>query len=113
MSAKVGLFHPQTGDRQSQETFLAPSADKKPLNYDKECSNHHPYQSPLSNGIDLQQDKLVSNIYKNLPRNDKVRLIYSKSGQRQGQETFLAPYVDKHTYNSDTELSNQNPSKSP
>ena len=33
--------HPQSGDSQSQETFLAPSADKQTRNYDTECSNHH------------------------------------------------------------------------
>ena len=29
-----------------QEMFLATSADKQTLNYDTECSNHHPSQSP-------------------------------------------------------------------
>ena len=36
------LPHPQSGDSQDQETFLAPSADKKTCNYDTECSNHYP-----------------------------------------------------------------------
>ena len=42
----VGLPHPQSGDSQDQETFLAPSADKQTSNYDTESSNHHapPYQ---------------------------------------------------------------------
>ena len=35
----VRLPHPRSGDRQGQETFLAPSADKETCNYDKECSN--------------------------------------------------------------------------
>ena len=30
----VGLPHPQSVDRQGQETFLAPSADKQTCNYD-------------------------------------------------------------------------------
>ena len=38
--------HPQSRDSQGQETFLAPSPDKQTSNYDKECSNHHPSQSP-------------------------------------------------------------------
>ena len=40
------VTHPQSGDSQGQETVLAPSADKKTSNYDTECSNHHPFQSP-------------------------------------------------------------------
>ena len=42
VNALVRLPHPQSGDSQGQETFLAPSADKKTRNYDTECSNHHP-----------------------------------------------------------------------
>ena len=30
-------------DSQGQETFLAPSIDNQTCNYDKECSNHHPF----------------------------------------------------------------------
>ena len=37
----VRLLHPRSGDRQGQETFLTPSADKQTRNYDIECSNHH------------------------------------------------------------------------
>ena len=33
----VGLPHPQSGDSQGQETFLAPYADKQIRNYDTEC----------------------------------------------------------------------------
>ena len=43
----VRLPHPWSGDRQGQETFLAPSADKQTRNYDTECSNHHPSLSTL------------------------------------------------------------------
>ena len=35
----VRIPHPRSGDRQGQETFLAPSADKQTCNYDIECSN--------------------------------------------------------------------------
>ena len=41
-NAIVRLPHPQSGDSQGQETFLASSADKQTHNYDTECSNHHP-----------------------------------------------------------------------
>ena len=33
----VRLPHPRSGDSQDQETFLAPSADKKTHNYDAAC----------------------------------------------------------------------------
>ena len=42
----IRLPHPRSGDSQGQETFLAPSADKQTCNYNTECSNHHPSQSP-------------------------------------------------------------------
>ena len=42
VNAIVRLSHPQNGDSQGQETFLAPPADKQTCNYDTECSNHHP-----------------------------------------------------------------------
>ena len=44
--AIVRLPYPWSGDIQGQEKFLAPSADKQTLNYDTECSNHYPSQSP-------------------------------------------------------------------
>ena len=34
----VRLPHPRSGERQDQETFLAPSANKQARNYDTECS---------------------------------------------------------------------------
>ena len=34
-------------------------------------------------------------IYSNLPRNVIVRLALPRSGDRQGQEKFLAPFSDK------------------
>ena len=54
----VRLPHPRSGDSQSQETFLAPSADKQTHNYDTECSNHHPSVSILrSKGLSHSQRK--------------------------------------------------------
>ena len=38
----VRLSYHQGGDRQREESFLAPSAGKKNCNYDIESSNHHP-----------------------------------------------------------------------
>ena len=43
----VKLPHSRSGDSQNQGTSLAPSADKPILNYDIECSNHHPSLSTL------------------------------------------------------------------
>ena len=45
-------------------------------------------------------------IYANLPVNVIVKLPHPRSGDSQGQETFLAPSVGKHTRNYDTECSN-------
>ena len=68
----VRLPHPQSGDSQGQETFLAPSADKQTCNYDTECSNHHPSLSTP------RQDEMVNHIYTNLPVNAIVRLVRVK-----------------------------------
>ena len=43
-------------------------------------------------------------IHTNLPVNTIVRLPHSRSGDSQGQETFLAPSGDKQTRNYDTVL---------
>ena len=51
-------------------------------------------------------------IYTNLPVNIIVRLPHPRSGDSQGQETFLAPSADKQTRNYDTEFSNHHPSLS-
>ena len=40
------------------------------------------------------------------------RLPHPRSGDSQGQETFLAPSADKQTRNYDTECSNHHPSLS-
>ena len=51
-------------------------------------------------------------IYANLPVNAIVRLPHPRSGDSQGQETFLAPSANKQTRNYDTECSNHHPSLS-
>ena len=52
------LPHPGSGDSQCQETFLAPSADKRTSNYGTECSNHHPSLSTLrSKGLSRSKMK--------------------------------------------------------
>ena len=43
-------------------------------------------------------------IYTNLPVNAVVRLLHPRSGDSQGQETFLAPSADKQTRNYDRVL---------
>ena len=51
-------------------------------------------------------------IYTNLPVNAIVRLPHPRSGDSQGQETFLALSADKQTRNYYTECSNHHPSLS-
>ena len=43
-------------------------------------------------------------IYTDLPVNAIVRLPHPRSGDSQGQETFLAPSADKQTRNYDTRV---------
>ena len=43
-------------------------------------------------------------IYTNLPVDVIVRLPHPRSGDSQGQETFLAPSADKQTRNYDTRV---------
>ena len=47
INAIVRLPYLRSGDNQSKETFLAPSADNQTRNYDTESSNRHPLQSTL------------------------------------------------------------------
>ena len=51
-------------------------------------------------------------MYTNLPVNSIVRLPHPRSGDSQGQETFLAPSTDKEIRNYDIECSNYHPSLS-
>ena len=54
----VRLPHPQSRDSQGQETFLAPSVDKKTCNYHTECSNHHlPLSILRSKGLSCSKMK--------------------------------------------------------
>ena len=108
----VTLPHPQSGDRQSQETFWAPSADKETRNYDIESSNQHPSLSTLRpNG--LSHSKLESwATHINIPVDLIVTLPHPLSGDSQAQETFLALSTDKKTPNYDIECSNHHPSLS-
>ena len=43
-------------------------------------------------------------IYTNLPVNAIVRIPHPRSGDSQGQETFLAPSAEKQTRNYDTRV---------
>ena len=45
---------------------------------------------------------MVKRIYTNLPVNTIVRLPHPRSGDSQGQETFLAPSGDNQTLNYNT-----------
>ena len=51
-------------------------------------------------------------IYKNFPPNAIVWLPHPRSGDIQGQETFLAHSADKHTCNYETECWSHHPSLS-
>ena len=64
VNAIVRLPHPQSGDSQDQETFLAPFADKQTRNYGIECSNHHPSLSILRpKGLNRSKMKWCLYIY--------------------------------------------------
>ena len=106
----VRLSHPRSGDSQNQETFLAPSADKRTCNYDLECSNHHPSLSKLkAKGLSGSKRKWWA-IDTNLPMDVIVRLPHRRRGYSQGQETFLEPCANKPTCNYHIECSNHHPS---
>ena len=103
---------PRNGNSQGQETFLSPSGDKQTRNYDIECSNHHPSLSTLKQkGLSCSKMKWLA-IYTNLPMDVIVRLPHPRSGDSQGQETFLSPSAGQQTRNYDTESSNHHPSLS-
>ena len=105
----VRLPHPWRGDRQGQETFLAPSADKQSRHYDIEGSKHSPWLSTLgSKGFSLSKMKRWA-IYKNLPVNVIIRLPHPRRGDSKDQETFLAPPVHKQTRHYDIECSKHHP----
>ena len=87
----VRLPHPRSGNSQSQETFLTPSADKQTRNYDTECSNHHLFLSTLRPKRLNRRKMKWWVIHTNLPVDTIVRLPHPRSGDSQSQETFLAP----------------------
>ena len=90
----VKLPHPRSRNNQNMEKFLAPSAQKPTRNHDIECSNHLPSLSTLvPKGLRCRKIKWWA-IPTNLPVVDIVRLPQSRSGDSQGQETFLAPSGD-------------------
>ena len=95
VNATVRLLLPWNEDSQGQETFLAPSADMQTRNYNIECSNYHPSLSTIRpKGLKCSKINWWA-IYTNLQVNAIVRLPHPWSGDNQGQETFLAPSVDK------------------
>ena len=103
------LPHPRNGNRQGQETFLAPSPDKQTRHYDIECSKHHPWLSTLRRkGFSVSKMKRWA-IYTNLPVDVIVRLPHPRMGDSQGHETFLAPPADKQTSQYDIECSEHHP----
>ena len=110
VNAIVRLPHPQSGDRQIQETFLAPSTDKQTCNCETECSNHHTSLTTLrSKALNCIKMKWWA-ISTNLPVNAIVRLPHPRSRDIHGQETFLEPSADKKTHNYETKCSNHHPS---
>ena len=112
MDVIVRLPHTESGYSQSQQTFLASSADKLTRNYDIECPNHHPSLSTLRpKGMSSSKMKWWA-IYTNFPVDVIVKLPHPRSGDSQNQEMFLAPSADKETRNYDRECSNHYPSLS-
>ena len=108
----VRVPHPPSADSQIQETSLAPSADKPTGNYDIECSNHHHSLSTLRpKGLSHSKMKWWA-IYTYLQVDVRVRVPHSRSGDSQGEETFLASSGNKETRNYDIECSNRHPSLS-
>ena len=96
-------------DSQGQQIFLAPSPDKQTRDHDIECSNHHPFLSTLRpRGLSRRKIKyrVVST---NVPVNVIDRLPNHWSKDSQGQQTFLAPSLDKQTGDHDIECSNHHP----
>ena len=112
MDVTVSIPHPWSGDEQSDETFLAPSADKSTRNYDIECSNHHPSLSTLSSkGLSRSKMKWWA-IHTSLPVDVIAKLPHPRIGNSQDQETFLASSAGKQNGNYDIESSNHHPSLS-
>ena len=110
MDVIVRLPHRQSWKSQVQETFFSPSVDNQTCNYDIEFSNHHPSFSTLRpNWLGHSKMKWWA-IHTNIPVHVMDRLSYSRSGDSQNQETFLASSADEQTRNYDIECSNHDPS---
>ena len=108
----VRLSHRPSGEGHNQETFWAPTADKKTCNYDIECSNHHPSLSILRpKGLSRSKMKWWA-IYTNLPMDVIVKLPHRWRGESQSQKIFLEPSADKQTRNYHIECLNHHPSLS-
>ena len=83
----------------TKKNFYLPLLRSKPTTLNQECSKHLPSLSALrSNELSCSKMKWWA-IYKNFPGNAIVRLPHCRSGDSQGQETFLAPSANKQTRN--------------
>ena len=96
-----------------QGTFLAPSADKQTCNHDTRVLKPRSLPiNPKVKGIESKQDEMVSHINK-FTSKCHSRILHPRSGDCQGQGTFLAPSAEKKTCNHETqECSNHHPALS-
>ena len=83
--------------------------DNRPTTVADVFTEHHP--SHQKEASDAPVYKYIY-IYINLPVNVIVRLLHPRSGDSQGQETFIALSADKQTRSYETECSNHHPSLS-
>ena len=85
----------------ARKRFQHPLLTSKPVTMTQSAQTTiPPYQHK---GIELQQDEMVSYIYK-FSSKCHVRIPYLQSRDSQAQETFLAPSADKQTCNYDTRM---------
>ena len=83
VDAIVRLPHSRSREIQDEETFLAPSADKRTRNYDIECSNHYPSLSTIRlKGLSRSKMKW-RDIYTHLAVDAIARLPDPRSGDGQ------------------------------
>ena len=105
VNAIVRQHHPQSGDSRGQKKFIPPSADKQTRNFNTRVLKLPSLSiNPNVRRIEPQQDEMMSHIYTNLPVNAIVRQHHPRSGDSQGQETFLEPSADKQTRKYDTRV---------
>ena len=98
VNAKVWLSHPCQG----WETFLESCADKQTHNYDTRVLKR-PSIPLWSKALSHSRMKWWT-IYTNLPVNAIVRLPHPRSGDSQGQKTFLALSAGMQSQNFDTRV---------